>query len=471
MIPLVATAPAYALRRWQLTTTLVGVLACGAVIFILAHPFGATLALGGLTIDAGTSVNVLGRVLAVRSTDQFPLVLLFCSAAILFLIGWLVSEGWTYVPLGLGMLALLSAGLLIRPFVFAGLAFVAAAALGAIMAQADRSGQGSAGGALRYLVVNTLALPAFLGAGYIVSQASNITDITAQTAAYGPAVVLLAIGLGLLFGAFPIFTWTHSVAKDAPPMVVAFLVTVGGGAVCFLALSLMQDFTWLSNGTSITTYMKVLGAASLVFGGLLAWAQRSFGRVVACAASVEIGISLILLSNSTLLAVETVAFSLLVRALSLGTMALGVALIQRETGSDDFASISGHGRRNPWAALAIAAGGLSLAGIPGTAGFVSRWATARVISRTDMELLVVILLAGASVGIGVVRGLAALFATPVSQDETDATPLALSPAHSANVRIAVTVALAVALIAILGIAPGMTAPLTNTAAQNYTFYK
>jgi formate hydrogenlyase subunit 3/multisubunit Na+/H+ antiporter MnhD subunit len=471
-IPLVAIAPAYVLRRWRLVEALVAAIACGLVIVILARPVESALTLAGLTIDASTPVNVLGRTLAVRSYDQMPLILLFIIAAILFLLGWVVSEGWTYVPAGLGILTLLTAGLLIRPFLFAGLAFVAAAALGSIMVQAERSGQTS--GALRYLVVSTLALPAFLGAGYVVTQASNISDATAQAAAYGPAITLLTIGLVLIFGAFPLYTWTHLISKEAPPMAVAFLATAASGAACFLFLSLLQDFTWFRDSTEMTRFIKILGLATLLLGGVLGWAQRSFGRVIACGISVEIGCMLILLSQGTALSVETLAFDLLARALSLGVLGLGVALFQQAAGSDEFAALTGFGRQHTWAAIAIAAGGLSLAGIPGTAGFVSRWATARVIGQSDLELLVITLLASASIGIGVVRGLTALFA-PVSgpapaplEGNIPALPAGHTPQQR---RVTITIAVAVALIIVLGVAPGITEPVTRAVAQNYTFYK
>jgi formate hydrogenlyase subunit 3/multisubunit Na+/H+ antiporter MnhD subunit len=471
-ITLAAAAPAYILRRWRLVEATVAAIACGLAIVFLARPLDSVLTLGGLTIDAHTTVNVLGRTLAIRSSDQMPLILLFIIAAILFLLGWLVSEDWTYVPVGLGILALLTAGLLIRPFVFAGLAFVAAAALGTIMAQAERSGQTSTSGALRYLVVNTLALPAFLGAGYVVSQANNISDVTAQAAAYGPAVILLCTGLILIFGAFPLYTWTHLVSKEAPPMAVAFLATVASGAACFLFLALLQDFTWFRDSTDMASLIKIVGVVILLLGGLLGWAQHSFGRVIACGISVEIGCMLILLSHGTALSVETLAFDLLARALSLGVLGLGVTLIQRVAGSDEFADITGFGRQHAWAAIAIAAGGLSLAGVPGTVGFVSRWAAARVIGQTDLELLVITWLAGASVGIGVVRGLAALFTRVSKPVALDSTLPALPVGRSTHQRrTAIAIAAAVGLIVVLGVAPGITEPVTRAIAQNYTFYK
>ena len=465
-VPLVAALPAYILRRWRAAEVLIAVIACGVVIAILARPSDSVLNIGGLTIDTLAPVNLLGRVLAVRSSDRVPLMLLFTMALVLFVLGWSVTHGWTFVPLGLGVLSLLSAGLLIRPFVFAALAFEAASALAAVMIQSEQSGKGSATGALRYLILSTLALPAFLGAGYAAGQASVISDPNLQAAAYSPAVILLTIGIGLLFGAFPLFTWTHAVARDAPPLTTAFLASVGSGAATFLFLSFKQDFTWFRNSPDASTILNFLGIATVLFGGVLGWAQRSFGRVLACGLSIEIGITLLLLSHNTPLAVESAAFCVAARVLSLGVMGLGIVLIRDQAGSDEFEAICGMGMQQKWAALAIAVGGMSLAGMPGTAGFVARWTTARVLGQSDFEVLVLTLLAGASVGVGIIRGLMAMYAhgdviTVRNRQATSTTPR----------RIAFTVGLAVTLVIVLGMAPSVISPVTKAIVENYTFYK
>ena len=67
------------------------------------------------------------------------------------------------------MLAAVSGALMIRPFVFAALALEAAAALAALMIQAERNGERSTLASMRYLITTTLALPLFLGADYVMA--------------------------------------------------------------------------------------------------------------------------------------------------------------------------------------------------------------------------------------------------------------------------------------------------------------
>ncbi len=469
LVPIVAAIPAYFLRRWRVIEVFIAAIACGFVILLLSRPVdagtGTALSLGGFTIDLQTPVNMFGRVLAVRISDRIPLLLLFSVALALFLLGLTVSQGWTFIPLGLGILALVSTGLMIRPFVYMALAFEAAAAVAAIMIQAERNGKDSTRGAMRYLIISTIALPAFLGAGYAVTQAGGISDPLLQVSAYRPATILLGIALVLSFGALPIFTWTHSVATDAPPLTTAFLAAIGTGAVTFLFLALKQDYDWFGASPDVASLCNLFGITSIVFGGLLGWAQRSFGRVIACGLSVEIGSTLLLMNHSTSLSVEAAAFAIASRALSLGVMGIGIAIIRERAGSDEFAQIVGLGKRNLWATLAIAIGGLSLAGLPGTIGFVSRWTTARVLGQTDLEVLVLTMVAGVSIGAGMLRGITALFG------HADASVLALQHPVNKHKRVqAVTIAVVVALLILAGIVPGVTAPVTKTIAENYTFY-
>ncbi len=463
IVPLAAAIPAYVLRRWRVVETAVAVLACAFTIGLLARPVDSTLNISIFTISLPAPVNLLGRVLAVRGPDQLPLLLLFGIALVLFLLGLIVAQGWTFVPLGLVILSLASTAILIRPFVYAALAFEAIAAVAAIMIQTERSGKESTKGAMRYLIITTLALPAFLGAGYAVTQAANITDPALQAGAYNPPAILLGIGLGLLFGALPLFTWTHAVANDAPPLTTAFLATVGVGAATFFYLSLKQDFTWFRDSADVVSISNLLGIAMLAFGGLLGWAQRSFGRVLACGISIEIGSTLLLLNHNSSLSVQAIAFAMAARALSLGLLGVGIALIREQAGSDEFSMVGGLGSRQVWGTLAIAIGGLSMAGLPGTIGFVSRWTTARVLGQTDLEVLVVTLLAGASVGAGIVRGLAALYGT--------ANVMSGRTVPATQKRLPAAILAAVVVLIFLGVAPGVFTPVTKAIADHYNYYR
>jgi formate hydrogenlyase subunit 3/multisubunit Na+/H+ antiporter MnhD subunit len=151
-----------------------------------------------------------------------------------------------------------------------------------------------------------------------------------------------------------------------------------------------------------------------------------------------------------------------------------MSILRQQAGSDDFNDLCGLGRQQLWAALAIGLGGMSLAALPGTVGFVSRWTSARVLGQTDLEAMVLTFVASASVGVGIWRSLASLFAPGPPIHALDREPAsANAPAARGGISrgLALTIALAALLVIVIGIAPGALAPVTKAIAGNYTFYK
>jgi len=423
-VPLVGAVVAYGLRRWQAIEIGVAVLSCIAAIALLARPLDSVIPIPGTSVGIALDapLDMLGRVLRVRPEDRIPIILLFAATAVLFVLSWRAPQGWPFVPVGLVVLAAMSLALLIRPFVYAALAFEGAAALAALMIQAERSGERSALGALRYLSVITLALPLFLFAGWSIDRAStfNLGDAEAVAAAYSPAIVLLIGGFGLMLGAIPLYTWVHPVSRDSPPLTTAFLATVGVGALTFLMLEFWQAYEWLRVSEQATSALTVGGLALLMLGGSLAWAQATFSRVMTCAILVEIGCLLLLIVGNSPLSVEALAFAMLARALSLGVFGLGVGRLRALRSSDDFTEACGV--RDIWTVMALGVGGLSLAGFPGTLGFVSRWTAARAYGFADVEALALLIAASASIGIGTLRGLIAMFSAPAIQGVLEEEP-------------------------------------------------
>ncbi len=521
-IPLVGAAVAYVVRRWNSLELLAALLSCGAVVFLLARSTASVITLPGLIIDIDAPLNLIGRTLRIRDADRLPLLLVFAGAAVVFAMSWRAPQGWSFIPIGLAVLAAMSAGLMIRPFVYAALAFEAAAALAALMIQGERNGEGTTRGALRYLAITTLALPMFVLAGWVIDRAGNVNlaDIEGVTAAYAPAIVLLLVGFALIMGALPLFTWVHPVAKDAPPLTTAFLGSVALGAITFLLLEFWQEYAWLRNSPVATTALATGGVGLLVFSGVLAWAQSSFARIAACAILLDAGCTLLVMSSNTQLSVESIAFGFIARALSLGLFCVGMWRLREVADNDAFDQV--RGKHDLWTVMALGIGGLSLAGLPSTLGFVSRWATARAYSATDAESLVLLLLASASVGIGVVRGLMALYAdqlpmsalSPViqpaivgdqlalfdgsvsdpnaqmlasdeddgggggdieapeyTQAETALGPSVASTAALGSVSARFVIGVGVALVLILGLWPGIIAPLAQAVAAQYSFYR
>jgi NADH:ubiquinone oxidoreductase subunit 2 (subunit N) len=452
-LPILAGGLAYLFRRWQTVEVLIAALACGLIVLLLAQPALAA----SIGVDIGGRLDFLGRGLQINPSDRLALALLFGCGLALTVASWRTPENWTYVPLGLVMLGVCSATMIIRPLQYAGLGFVIAGALGALMIQAERNGEGSTLGATRFLVINVLALPLFLGAGYFLQRATLATDADAAAQTFGPAIQFLIIGIGLVIGAVPVFSWIHPVSKDAPPLTTAFLATIMQGSVGFLLLTFLRDYPWFRESSEVRTALQSGGVVLLIMAALLGWAQRSFSRVLACALLAMLGSTLIAIHADAQRGIETAALMTIARALSAGLFSIGVALLRQRAGDDGFDKIAGLGQREPWIALALGLGGLSMAGLPGTVGYVAL-STGLGALGTETELVLAVMLANISVAIGLLSGLVALF-------RGAAAPTAALVSQQRNEQ--VTVAIGMLLVFGLGLFPNLIAPLAQSIAGLY----
>jgi formate hydrogenlyase subunit 3/multisubunit Na+/H+ antiporter MnhD subunit len=449
LLPLLAAAAAFFLRRMPIVKIAVAGGICLLGIAVLAQPIDATF----LGVDIDGRLNLLGRAMQVHEQDRLALLILFSCAALLLIASWHTPQNWNFAPVGMLMLSVLSAALMVRPVQYAGLIFVIAGALGALMIQAEQDERASTLGARRYLVSSVLALPAFLGAGYLAQRAASSID---STASFEPAVVLLLLGAGLVMGALPLFTWVYSAAQDAPPLTTAFLGTVGVGSASFLLLTFIHEFDWFHASEVMPTVLRTSGVLLLLTAVALGWTHRSLSRLMGSALLLDLGCVLLAAAGRTQQGAEAITFGIVARTLSMALFGIGAARL-RERGGDDFDALRGIGAREIWSTLAICIGGLSLAGFPATIGFVSAWTSMRV-PGVEVETIVIIVIAGISIAVGILRALSALF------DDAEE-KFSIEQAQTRSERW--TIGILVVLVLGLGFYPELIIPLVQAAAAAF----
>jgi NADH-quinone oxidoreductase subunit N len=227
---------------------------------------------------------------------------------------------------------------------------------------------------------------------YGLSGATNLYDIAAYfgSAGFGDnpvplllTMVLIVVGFGFKLSMVPFHFWTPDVYEGAPAPVTAFL-SVASKAASFALLmrffvavfpeSLVigdvqiQDF-WIN-------LLAIASAASMTVGNVLALSQKNFKRLLAYSSIAHAGYTLIgvaAIQAGTAQSVASVTFYMVIYLFT-NLLAFGVIIIFSEaTGTDDIKDLAGLSRRNPWMALAMTIGLLSLAGIPPAAGFFGKF--------------------------------------------------------------------------------------------------
>jgi formate hydrogenlyase subunit 3/multisubunit Na+/H+ antiporter MnhD subunit len=458
-LPLIAAPVLYALRRARFAgirvrvdVVLATALCLVLLLLALSLPLGQPVRwLGGIVFDG--RLTVLGRAFQIDSGDRPAMALIFVQAALLSAASALVRPGRYYLPAGTAILGLLTAALLVQPFLFAALFIELGAALAVFMLGDE--GQPETRGALRFLVTMTLGMPFILLTGWLLeASAVSPEDLSFVLT----ATALLAAGFAVWLAVVPFHSWLPVVAEHAPPLAAAFVFSVLPTAIAFLLLDFLNVYPWLGQNPTVYRGLTLAGGAMALVGAVFAFGQRNFGRSVGYAMMIDIGGLVLGIGLGTRAGMQSALATLAMRALALLVWAIGLSTLRQAARGDDFDSLRSLGRRYPVASAAVVLGLLSLAGIPVTAGFTARWALLRLLMQIHPTPAIFLLIGMASLSLVCARGLSALL-TPHGE-------VSYAPQES-RVEMAVC-GLGLIVILVLGAFPQLLLPTLAQAASVFT---
>ncbi|MBL8055223.1 MAG: hypothetical protein JNK29_00930, partial [Anaerolineales bacterium] len=448
-LPWLAAPIVYGLRQrgWRRAETAVAV-AVAALLAVLAAAVPETA-----PPWLRESFGVLGRQFVTTAADRHSLAPLYVLAALIFAGAGLQTQGRYFLAAGLAILGLLAAALFVRPFLYAAI-FVELSAAVAVFMLTDEA-HSATSGALRFLAYTTLGMPFVLFTGWLVeSGAANPAD----PGFFSQAALFLAAGFAIWLGVVPFHSWAAGMADQAPPLATAFVGSVMRAPIVLLLLNLLDAYPWLAGHPLASNGLLLGGAGMVALGALFVFGQRNLGRSTGELLVIEFGAMLMALGLGTRAGVEAALAALVMRGLGLWLWAIGLDRLRRAARErdpeaaegDSFEALRGLGWQYPFAVTALAVGMLSTVGLPLMAGFPPRWALLRMLAEQTPALAALLLGAMTSVGVVMMRGLAAL-TTPVSPDET------IQPRETRPAMVAFS--LGVAAVLVLGAFPQWVLPL------------
>lgn len=214
------------------------------------------------------------------------------------------------------------------------------------------------------------------------------------------AMVAVFVGFGFKVSAVPFHFWTPDVYEGAPTPVTAFVsVASKAASIAVLVRFFTAVFpeTLVLNGQNMQDFwVQLIAAASVIsmtLGNVLALSQKNVKRLLAYSSIAQAGYTLIgvaAIQSQTEQGVAAVAFYMFMYTFT-NLLAFGVVVLFSEaTGSETIADLAGLSRRNPWMALAMTIGLLSLAGIPPAAGFFGKFFLFNAAVEANLEWLAIV---------------------------------------------------------------------------------
>lgn len=238
---------------------------------------------------------------------------------------------------------------------------------------------------IKYLVLSATASATLLmGMAFIFAQTGTLSFkgiATILSEVYGSPLVVLGsammlFGIAFKLSAAPFHTWTPDVYEGAPAPVSAFLASVSKVAMMALAIRFLTSAAVLAL-PAIQLLVVIMATLSILFGNLLAVRQNNLKRLLGYSSIAHMGYVLVVVVSITTAADGISNMYMAIYALTsigaFGVVTLMSTPYQKIADASDLSHYQGLFWRRPVLTAVMTIMFLSFAGIPLTAGFITKF--------------------------------------------------------------------------------------------------
>jgi len=388
--PLIAAPLAVLLRR-PATAWLVVAAAC-AFSFVAALLLGIEVATRGpISYHIGSWPPPWGIEYRVDALSAFVLVLVSGVATVVIPYAWRSAAAELrreQLYLFYAMYSLCVAGLLgmtITGDAFNLFVFMEIASLSSYVLIALGRDRRALVASYQYLILGTIGATFYvIGVGmlYLMTGTLNIADMAQRlstiehTRPVLAGLAFITVGISLKLALFPLHLWLPNAYAYAPTPVTAFLAATATKVSVYVLLRFYFTVFGLRLVTQelpMREILLILSLVAIVTASLVALYQANIKRLFAYSSVAQIGYITLGISMASRDGLTAAVVHLFNHGITKAALFLLIGGIVLRGGSASLRRLAGLGRRMPLTSLGIVIAGLSLIGVPGTAGFISKW--------------------------------------------------------------------------------------------------
>jgi multicomponent Na+:H+ antiporter subunit D len=237
----------------------------------------------------------------------------------------------------------------------------------------------------KYLIMGTIGATFYLiGVGliYMMTGTLNMADMAARlgdVTDINPVLVasgFITIGLALKAAVFPLHVWVPNAYTHAPHMVTVFLAACATKVSLYVLIRfdyIVLQPELVGHDLQFATFMLPLALLGILIASAVAIFEGHLKRLLASSSIAQIGYIVMGASFVSIAGLSASAAHMFNHALAKGGLFLAVACLAYHYRDLRLNQLGGASARMPWTCAAIVVCGLSLIGVPGTAGFISKW--------------------------------------------------------------------------------------------------
>ena len=264
--------------------------------------------------------------------------------------------------------------------------------------------------AYQYLIMGTIGATFFLiGVGllYAMTGTLNMVDLSERLPALAEhrtiqtAFAFIMVGFALKLALFPLHLWLPNAYTYAPSVITVFLAATATKVAVYVMLRVIFSVFGFSfiEGTPTDEMFLLLCVIGILMMSFYAIYQQDSKRLLAYSSVAQIGYMMLGLGFGSVLGVTATLVHLFNHALMKGALFMAIGAIVYRIGSSRIDDMAGLGKHMPWTFGAIIIGGLSLIGVPGTAGFISKWYLVLAALEQQNWFIVAVILIGSLLAI------------------------------------------------------------------------
>ncbi|MBN2800415.1 MAG: monovalent cation/H+ antiporter subunit D family protein [Deltaproteobacteria bacterium] len=239
--------------------------------------------------------------------------------------------------------------------------------------------------AFSYLVMGTIGGTFVLigiGLMYQMTGSLNMADLAVllpgvqHTRTIMVAFAFITTGVSIKLGVFPLHQWLPKAYTYAPDLVSALMSATATKVIFYLLVRMIFTVfgaTFVFGVLHLDWLLLPLSLIGMFVASLAAIYQTNIKRLLAYSSIAQIGYMTLGLSMVSVAGLTGSLVHLFNHALMKAGLFMVVASIFYRLATHEIADMRGLGRRMPLTFAAWVVGGLSMIGVPGTVGFISKW--------------------------------------------------------------------------------------------------